>query len=275
MPRISTRPLVARLEAVPGHDITSEWQRCDLFGNGETTAITVDDGDAVLLATEGLRRLMTGLHTLGIAAQHFPWPPADDPKRAPYWGGNRCRKSTRRCSSAATPRSARYGPPAPDACIGCGLDAGDTGPLRCGKSSFLRAGLLPRVRRDDREFVPMAIVRPERAVLTGDTGLASSIHGLRTALGMDTPLLGTIKQACRDADPTRLRGWLAEAREAARDRLVDHRADDSRHRRLCRQSIRAKNFQRRRCRGSRTAFLEILAALLGDGQAASPGCLSR
>ena len=33
--------LVARLEAVPGHDITSEWQRCDLFGNGGTTAIAV------------------------------------------------------------------------------------------------------------------------------------------------------------------------------------------------------------------------------------------
>ena len=57
------------------------------------------------------------------------------------------------------------------------------GPSGAGKSSFLRAGLLPRLRRDDRQFLPLPIVRPERAVLTGELGLAHAIHQLRTGLG--------------------------------------------------------------------------------------------
>ena len=45
-----------------------------------------------------------------------------------------------------------------------------------GKSSFLRAGLLPRLARDDRNFLPLPIVRPERAALTGETGLIRSLE---------------------------------------------------------------------------------------------------
>jgi hypothetical protein len=45
-----------------------------------------------------------------------------------------------------------------------------------GKSSFLRAGLLPRLNRDDRNFLPLPIIRPGRAVLTGETGLARSLY---------------------------------------------------------------------------------------------------
>ena len=52
------------------------------------------------------------------------------------------------------------------------------GPSGSGKSSFLRAGLLPRLRRDDRRFLPLPIVRPERAVLTGELGLAHAIYGI-------------------------------------------------------------------------------------------------
>ena len=40
-----------------------------------------------------------------------------------------------------------------------------------GKSSFLRAGLLPRLSRDDRNFLPLPVIRPDRAALTGETGL--------------------------------------------------------------------------------------------------------
>ena len=39
-----------------------------------------------MLATEGLQRLLNGLRALGIGAEHFPWPPPDDPDRAPYRG---------------------------------------------------------------------------------------------------------------------------------------------------------------------------------------------
>ena len=95
------------------------------------------------------------------------------------------------------------------------------GPSGAGKSSFLRAGLLPRLRRDDRCFLPMPIVRPEQAVLTGEFGLARAIQRLRTGLSLRGPLLGEVKNACRPEHVEQVRGWLAEAREAARARLLD------------------------------------------------------
>ena len=54
-------------------------------------------------------------------------------------------------------------------------------PVR-GKSSFLRAGLIPRLQREDRRFVVLGIVRPQRAALTGDHGLAAAIDTANKAL---------------------------------------------------------------------------------------------
>ena len=45
-----------------------------------------------------------------------------------------------------------------------------------GKSSFLRAGLWPRLKRDDRAWLPLPIVRPERAVISGTYGLAQALQ---------------------------------------------------------------------------------------------------
>jgi hypothetical protein len=79
--------VVARLEPLPDTGITSEWQRCDLFvGEGSHTEIPIDSGEPVVLAAEGLQRLLNGLRALGIGAEHFRWPPPDDPERAPYRG---------------------------------------------------------------------------------------------------------------------------------------------------------------------------------------------
>jgi lysozyme family protein len=44
-----------------------------------------------------------------------------------------------------------------------------------GKSSFLRAGLLPRLNRDDRTWLPLLTIRPERAAISGDFGLAQAL----------------------------------------------------------------------------------------------------
>jgi tetratricopeptide (TPR) repeat protein/WD40 repeat protein len=49
-----------------------------------------------------------------------------------------------------------------------------------GKSSFLRAGLWPRLRRDDRNFWPLPVVRPERAALSGRSGLMAAFEGSLT-----------------------------------------------------------------------------------------------
>jgi hypothetical protein len=99
------------------------------------------------------------------------------------------------------------------------------GPSGAGKSSFLRAGLLPRLRRDDRRFLPLDIVRPERAVLTGELGLAHAIHELRAGLGLPHPMLGEIKSACHPEHVEQVRGWLEEARQVARARLLDVAAE--------------------------------------------------
>jgi WD40 repeat protein len=218
---------VVRLEPVPDTNITSEWQRCDLFvGDGPTTAISVDGGESAVMSTDGLRRLLNGLRALGIAAEHFPWPPPGEPERAPYRGWAPLEESD---------AAVFFGR---DAQIVQGLDelrgmraSGVKsllvilGPSGSGKSSFLRAGLLPRLRRDDRTFLAMDIVRPERAVLTGEHGLAAAVQALRTDVGLREPVLGDIKTACLASDVERLRGWLEEARQVARARLLDLPAD--------------------------------------------------
>jgi tetratricopeptide (TPR) repeat protein len=45
-----------------------------------------------------------------------------------------------------------------------------------GKSSFLRAGLWPRLRRDDRNFLPLPVIRPERGVINGSYGLLAALE---------------------------------------------------------------------------------------------------
>ena len=44
-----------------------------------------------------------------------------------------------------------------------------------GKSSFLRAGLWPRLKRDDRSWLPLPMIRPERAAMSGKFGLAQAL----------------------------------------------------------------------------------------------------
>ncbi len=47
-----------------------------------------------------------------------------------------------------------------------------------GKSSFLRAGLWPRLKRDDRNWLPLPVIRPERAAISGKFGLVQAIQQL-------------------------------------------------------------------------------------------------
>src|SRR5262249_1684513 len=45
-----------------------------------------------------------------------------------------------------------------------------------GKSSFLRAGLWPRLKRDDRTWLPLPVIRPERAAISGKYGLVQALQ---------------------------------------------------------------------------------------------------
>lgn len=90
-----------------------------------------------------------------------------------------------------------------------------------GKSSFLRAGLLPRLARDDQNFVLLGIVRPQRLPLTGESGLARAIHAALTRFTDHAPPLGEVKNALRDGDVAAVRSWLTRVQNAAHARLLD------------------------------------------------------
>jgi len=53
-----------------------------------------------------------------------------------------------------------------------------------GKSSFLRAGLFPRLKRDDRNFLPFPVIRPERAAINGETGMLAALEDAFAACGI-------------------------------------------------------------------------------------------
>ena len=216
---LNKRVFCARLEPDTGSK-TSAWQWCDLFGDGPTTRVDIGDSDPVGFATRGLYRLRDGIRGAGIGADSFVWP-VDEPDRAPYRGW------------------APFDPV--DAGIFFGRDAQivralDTvrgmrkaqtkrwlvilGPSGSGKSSFLRAGLVPRLQRDDREFLVLGMVRPERDALTGATGLAKAIAAAFRDRRLSGPSLGDIKAACL-GPPAQLRDILLQLRETARGQLLD------------------------------------------------------
>ena len=213
--------LCARLEPSAGDDLTSEWQRCDLFGESDMTSIDVGGGPPVMFATGGLYRLRDAIRGTGVSAHSFVWPPPEDVDRAPYRGW----EPFEQIDAAVF-----FGRDAPivhglDELRGMRLTETKSlfvvlGPSGTGKSSFLRAGLLPRLAREDRRFTLLGIVRPGRNALTGDTGLASAIWHARDKLGLPAPSLGEIKTACTD-DIDRLRELLLETQQAAADRLPD------------------------------------------------------
>ncbi|MGV9678821.1 nSTAND1 domain-containing NTPase [Nocardia sp. NPDC003482] len=222
------RIFCARIERPEGgEDITREWQHCDLFGEGPYVEIDVGPSrEPVQVRTAGLQQLLAGLRAAGIGSEHFSWPPLDEPDRAPYRG---------------------WVPFAPqDAAVFFGRDGqilramdmlrvmrnDGTRPLfvvvgasGTGKSSFLRAGLIPRLRRDDRHFLVLEMMRPGRDALTGTHGLAASLHATRRQLGLHTPDLGVIKTALAHHDTASTRRWLLDIQQAAHQQLVDTGAE--------------------------------------------------
>ncbi len=212
--------LCARIEAFTENDVTRVWQSCDLFGEGPAAEVVVDGAESVRLQLDGLHRLLAGLRSVGIGADSFAWPPPGDPERSPYRGWQ---------PLDSTDAAVYFGR---DAQIVSALDELRAmqahgrerlfvilGPSGVGKSSFLRAGLLPRLSRDDRRFLTMPVVRPQRRALTGETGLARSVHDLRQRVGLMEPSLGEIKNAVSYSSA--VQAWLAEAATAACDRFLD------------------------------------------------------
>lgn len=215
--QLGKRIFVALLEPDTGADLL-EWQQCRLFGDGPQTTVDIDDGPPVSFPTEGLVRLREGIRRSGIGSDSFEWP-IDDPDRSPYRG---------------------WRPFEPeDAGIFCGRDAHIVramdavramrqartkqwfvilGPSGSGKSSFMRAGVVPRMQRDDREFLVLPVVRPELNVLSGLHGLANAVHRARQEKGLVQPSLDEIVAACDDA--VRIRALIADVQEAGQAQFL-------------------------------------------------------
>jgi hypothetical protein len=56
-----------------------------------------------------------------------------------------------------------------------------------GKSSSLRAGLWPQLALDDARFLPLPVIRPLDAVISGASGLAASLATAFARLGKVRP----------------------------------------------------------------------------------------
>jgi WD40 repeat protein len=204
-------------------EMTVEWQLCRLDLPGAIETVNVEHGGQtvqVSFSADGLRRLRSGLKRAGLGADYFPWPPKEDPTRSPYRG--------------LEPLEAQ------DAAVFFGRDVEilrgiDTlrgmresgnqhlfvilGGSGAGKSSFLRAGLLPRLARDDRHFCPLPVIRPETEPLYGPRGLAASIVAAMKSLAMPPANLGDVKARLREGLPGLAR-LLQSIQQAARERLI-------------------------------------------------------
>jgi formylglycine-generating enzyme required for sulfatase activity len=139
----------------------------------------------VTFSAEGLQRLKHGLEQAGLDPKHFAWPAASDPNRPPYRGlrpleaedaGIFFGRDGPIVEALDTLRGLRDGVP-PRLLVILGASG-------AGKSSFLRAGLIPRLARDDRNFLSLPIIRPERAAISGETGLLRALEGAFEAAGI-------------------------------------------------------------------------------------------
>jgi tetratricopeptide (TPR) repeat protein len=139
----------------------------------------------------GWERLKEGLKRAGLDPETFPFPPG----RRPYPGFE---PLTEQDAAIFFGREAQ---------IVCGLDRLRTmsevgaermlvilGASGAGKSSYLRAGLSPRLKRDDRNFLLLPVIRPERAALSGKFGLFVALESA-LAGSRDSEALGGLPRS--------------------------------------------------------------------------------
>ena len=142
----------------------------------------VPDGPPVRFSKAALIKIRRAIEGTGIGPEHFVWPPGEDPRRAPYRGWDPFEDIDAgvffgRDASIATGlnelREMRRWPSRRKSLFVI------LSPSGSGKSSFLRAGLIPRLQRDDRNFLVLGVMRPESKPLTGDRGFAAAIDYAR------------------------------------------------------------------------------------------------
>ncbi len=202
--RLNKRMLGLLIEDIPFSDVpidlSGTWQLLRLVSGRDHVLLravlpVTHEEQHVTFSAEGLQRLKRGLDQAGLDPRFFPWPPAHDPNRPPYRGLRPLEADDagiffgreapvvdaidrlRGMTAAAPPRIVAI-----------------LGASGAGKSSFLRAGLLPRLARDAKSFLPLPVVRPERSALTGETGLVASLVAACAQAGLKVSR-GDIREA--------------------------------------------------------------------------------
>ena len=171
-------------------DLSSEWQLVRLASGRDGIIFravlpVTHEEQHVTFSAEGLQRLKHGLEQAGLDGKYFAWPPTNDLDRSPFRGlrpleaddaGIFFGRDAPIIEALDRLRGLREAAP-PRLLVILGASG-------AGKSSFLRAGLLPRLRRDDRNFLPLPIIRPERAAISGATGLLAALEGAYRTAGL-------------------------------------------------------------------------------------------
>ncbi|TDR89888.1 toll/interleukin-1 receptor domain-containing protein [Enterovirga rhinocerotis] len=184
--RLNKRLLGALIEVIPVEDlpgeITETFQMADLASGSDHRMFRAElprthEEVHVTFSREGLFRLKDGLNKAGLDPRFFPWPPDHDPGRAPYRGLKPLEQED---------AGIFFGREAPiveglDMLRGLAEMAAPRlfvilGASGAGKSSYLRAGLLPRLARDDRTFLSLPVIRPGGGAVSGEAGLLASIE---------------------------------------------------------------------------------------------------
>ena len=174
-------------------DLTGAWQIVRLASGRDHVMLRAvlpitHEEVHVHFSAEGLQRLKHGLEEAGLDPKFFAWPPGSDPNRPPYRGLRPLE------AEDAGIFFGRDGPIVEALDLLRGLRETTAPRLLvilsasgAGKSSFLRAGLVPRLRRDDRNFLPLPIVRPERAAISGETGLLAALEAAFAVAAIPVP----------------------------------------------------------------------------------------
>ncbi|MGJ0509393.1 MAG: TIR domain-containing protein [Methylocystis sp.] len=175
--------------------------------------ITQQEG-YVTFSREGLMRLKIGLEHAGLDPRFFPWPPPNDPNRAPYRGlealdgvdaGIFFGRDGPITEALDELRGLREATP-PRIFVILGASG-------AGKSSFLRAGLMPRLLRDERNFLTLPVIRPDRLAMSGPGGLIASLSEAAVRRGSTTTRAQIRRAAAEGAASLRpiLQGLLMES----------------------------------------------------------------
>ena len=171
--------IAARLEAIaePGAICVSDKVHQEIRGKVDVFARDIglqtlkNIAEPVRVFEIALAAIKPRLEDLGVAPSSFAWPAKDKPNAEPYPGLS---------ALGEDDTGIFFGR---DADIMSGLTKLQLVRRRgsprlfvieaasgAGKSSYLRAGLWPRLQRD-RDFAPLAILRPAQGILTGPDGL--------------------------------------------------------------------------------------------------------